>query len=81
MAVITGPLAAPHPVEVCYGSRLHCFWHEADEAPDGFRFCFECKHMFVTPADLLAEHNMHQDWHPATDTGQVFCCPLCTHDW
>ena len=82
---ITGPLTEPHPVEECYGSRLHCFSHDADEAPEGYRFCFECMHMFVTPAELLAEHNrvlagLGID-RCDTDPDRVYCCPFCTHDW
>ena len=54
---ITGPLGDPHPVEVCYRSRLHCHVHDRDEAAVGFRYCLECGHMFATAAELVAAHN------------------------
>jgi hypothetical protein len=83
-AVICGPLAAEHPIEVCYGSELHCLWHEVDEPREGFRYCLECAHMFATASELLAEHNKHLaefGIEPETDPDGVYCCPFCIHDW
>lgn len=47
----------PHPIEACYGSRLHCFSHDMDEPLAGYRICIECRHVFATAGDLLREHN------------------------
>jgi hypothetical protein len=91
---ITGPVAEPHPIEHCYGSRLHCWSHNADEPGEppvslypagGFPvLCFECKHVFRSPAELLAEDNKVLAAFgdaPETDVNRVYCCPLCAHDW
>ena len=83
--VIAGPIAGEHPVEVCYGSVAHCFWHDRDEPGDGYRVCYECRHLFATPGALLAEHNrqlaQYPDQEPETDVSKVHCCPFCIHDW
>lgn len=81
-----GILAVPHPIETCYGSRLHCMIHGVDEPDGGYRSCGECWHVFRTAADLLGEHNrISQQARPGrrdeTDPGRVFCCPFCCHDW
>jgi hypothetical protein len=90
---IAGPIAEPHPADACYGSRLHCWSHDADEPGEpasvcpaqGFPLCcYECRHLFLTAADLLAAHNaeMTRLGLPAeTDAARVFCCPFCIHDW
>lgn len=37
----------PHDQYACYGSRLHCMWHNVDEAePEGSWVCRECWHVF-----------------------------------
>lgn len=83
---IAGPIEVPHPLDECYGSRLHCWNHGADE-PDSpcYRACLECRHVFGSAAELLAAHNEHLDValaeQPETDAGKVSCCPLCTHSW
>lgn len=84
---ITGPLAEPHAIETCYGSRLHCWIHHADE-PDqpSYRACGECFHVYRRAADLLAEHNkvsraIDPDCQDEADPERVWCCPLCTHDF
>ena len=81
-----GPITEPHPIEECYGSKLHCWSHDVDE-PDqpAYISCFECKHVYRSAEELVAEHNKHLDpaWNePAvTDPELVHCCPLCIHDW
>lgn len=82
---IAGPIDVPHPIEACYGSRLHCWSHDIDE-PDlpWYRACFECKHVYRTAAELLAEHNKvlaQYDVEPETDAADIYTCPLCTHDF
>lgn len=71
----------PHSVELCYGSKLHCYWHNEDE-PEAeiFRACLECRHVYQTPADLLAA------WFTETgyqwpDADSVPACAYCGHDW
>ena len=83
--VIAGPITAEHPIEECYGSRLHCWSCNLDEtdAP-AYRACLECKHVFRTAEELLAGHNEHLaefGGEPETDPAKVFCCPLCIHDF
>ena len=55
---IAGPLSTPHPPEICYGSRLHC-WSCGTDEPDKpcFQACFECCHVYRTAQELLDEHN------------------------
>ena len=78
-------LRGEHAAETCHGSQLHCFWHERDEPGEPWHVCFECKHNYLSAADLLAEHNrvlaeMGCD-HRAIRAEAVFCCPFCLHDW
>lgn len=85
MTVIAGPISGPHPVDECYGSKLHCWTCGVDE-PDQpcYRACGECMHVFRSAAELLEGHNKHlavYGMEPATDPDQVFCCPHCVHDW
>lgn len=55
---MAGAITTPHPPEACYGSHLHCYWHDVDEPAEMvYRVCGECKHAFVTADELLAEHN------------------------
>jgi hypothetical protein len=76
---------AEHPVEACYGSPLHCHWHDRDEPGEPFRVCFECRHAFMSAAELLAGHNRqlarYPEIAPEADVAKVFCCPFCLHDW
>jgi hypothetical protein len=81
---ITGPLTAPHPPETCYGSASHCHWHHVDEPGDAFRVCFECRHAYLSAAELLAGHNKvlaELGMSPETDEERVHCCAHCAHDW
>jgi hypothetical protein len=84
LLAITGPLTAPHPPETCYGSALHCYWHNVDEPGDAYRVCFECKHAYLSAADLLAAHNAvlaGMGLEGESDVERVYCCPVCTHSW
>lgn len=78
-------LTAEHEPTACYGSQIHCFWHNVDEPGRSYRVCFECRHAFTTEAALLTEHNKqlarYPELVPETDVVRVFCCPLCLHDW
>lgn len=74
----------PHPPEACYGSPLHCYICNEDEPVSGFLVCFECNHTFVTADELLAEHNKileSLDMSPEKDVSQIFCCPMCLHNF
>lgn len=92
MPEIAGPITATHNIEACYGSRLHCWIHHADEPPEGYRWCLECGHMYVTEAELVAAHNKEMDvlsqFGPgeshlplATSASEIYGCPACAHDW
>lgn len=77
-------LTTEHDPMACMGSLNHCYWHNVDEPGEPFKVCFECRHGFMTPAELLAGHNEHLaefGQPPETDPQQVFCCPMCTHDF
>jgi uncharacterized protein YqjF (DUF2071 family) len=81
---IAGPLAAPHPVEACYGSAIHCWAHNADEPGEAYRVCFECHHAYLSPADLLAAHNAvlaGMGLEAETDVERVLICPACSHNF
>ena len=71
------------PSEAC--GDQHCYTHHVDEPSEpAYRFCYECGHVWRTAAELLAEHNRQLAVYgrpPETDVNQVFCCPLCIHDW
>jgi hypothetical protein len=52
------PITTIHPIEACYGSRLHCFSHNLDESDaNAFRVCLECGHVFTTECDLVSAYN------------------------
>lgn len=78
-------LTTEHDPTACYGSVSHCFWHDVDEPGEPYRVCYECRHAFMTEAELLAEHNRqlarYPELAPETDAARVFCCPFCIHDW
>jgi hypothetical protein len=68
-----------------------CVHHEAEPVPqDCFLICFECKHVFRTAQDLVAEHNAtmaefagpDETWAPVAveQVGEIFSCPMCAHD-
>lgn len=65
----------------CYGSRLHCAWHQEDE-PDGYLRCGECWHSYPTRKALLEAWKFLNDGNPwrASDCDPLFC-PLCIHDF
>lgn len=85
------------PTDACASD--HCYYHHEDEPVhdgDYYHICYECKHAFRTPEELLAAENQLRlaiasdpyDWHggpvpymPETDPGKVFSCPLCNHDF
>jgi hypothetical protein len=78
-------LATTHPLAACPDPGRHCIPHGTDGEPlAGYRWCFECQHMFATASDLLAAHNavlagMGLD--AEGDVERVACCAFCTHDW
>jgi hypothetical protein len=46
--------------------------------------CFECKHAYLSAADLLAAHNAvlaGMGLEGESDVGRVGICPACCHDW
>jgi len=71
----------PHAIELCYGSRLHCQWHDEDEPEtDTSRVCFECNHVYLTAEDLAAafEAVVGYQW---TLEEPIPACPYCSHGW
>jgi hypothetical protein len=77
--------ALPHPLAACTQPDLHCHPHGVDSEPlKGYRWCFECQHMFATAADLLAAHNAvlaGMALEAEGDVGRVHACPFCVHDF
>lgn len=77
----------PHSIEVCYGSDLHCHYHDVDEPVEtAYRVCLECGHAFQSPRELLtaykiAMRDIHEIGTPWPDAGSVPECPYCGHDW
>lgn len=71
----------PHAIELCYGSRLHCHWHDEDETetPES-RACFECNHVYQS-AEELATAWEAETGAPWWGEGPVPGCPYCGHDW
>ncbi len=64
--VIHSLIKERHPITLCYRSRTHCLWHDADE-PDGEWSCLECRHSFARrPPDV-------------DDPGRLWSCAFCTH--
>jgi hypothetical protein len=71
----------PHAIELCYGSRLHCHWHDEDETEtDISRACFECMHVYQT-SDELAEVWRKAMGKPWDSQDPIPFCPYCLHDW
>ena len=71
----------PHAIELCYGSRLHCHWHDEDETEtDESRACFECNHVYRDAGELADafEEVMGYRW---TLDGPIPACPYCAHSW
>lgn len=64
----------------------HCWFHHADENPDGaFIVCGECWHVYRTAADLevayeraIAEMGLPPHYKDAAD---IFFCQECIHDF
>jgi hypothetical protein len=77
----------PHPIEACYGSRLHCHHHDVDEPErNAYRGCLECGHSFQTPRELLVAYKiatraLRDPSEPWPDAANVPACPYCCHDW
>jgi hypothetical protein len=70
-----------HPIEDCYGSRLHCWWHNIDETEtDISRTCFECNHVYKTADDLANawKSEMGIVWNGPEP---IPACAYCGHDW
>ena len=70
------------PTAAC--GDFHCCWHNVDEATEGYRLCYECKHMYLTEAELVAAYFDRMVAVAATkriagDT--IVFCPLCSHDF
>jgi len=69
---------------------LPCGRWEPDRDGD-FLACLECHHVYRTPEDLVAEENNIRrrmgdpelviDGNVREVVGQIYSCPLCTHDW
>jgi hypothetical protein len=71
----------------------YCFIHHEDEPvpQDCFLICYECKHVYRTPQDLVNEHNAAMDmihelgekWTPVTveRVEDIYSCPVCIHDF
>lgn len=79
--ITTQNMTKSHAIEVCYGSRLHCWTHDADEPEAGaYRACLECGHVFQTPGELLAAW-LAELGYPVADAESVPGCPYCSHDW
>jgi hypothetical protein len=65
-----------------------CAFHDADELaditpethPEAVQ-CFECFHVFKTPAEVLFEYNASQFVTRLGSAKDVGFCPLCLHDW
>lgn len=73
--------STPHAIEDCYGSRLHCAWHNVDEPEtDMSRACFECWHVYQT-AEELADAWEAATGSPWTGPGPIPGCAYCGHDW
>lgn len=70
-----------HAIETCYGSRLHCHWHDVDETEtDTSRVCFECNHVYQTASELAKawESEMGSPW---AGPEPIPACAYCGHDW
>jgi hypothetical protein len=87
-------ITVPHPIEDCYGSRLHCHGCEVDELFDletAFAVCGECRHVYQTREDLAREFLInHPDFDAYLNHGkpiavpaarEIFFCPICIHDF
>lgn len=74
-------MTVPHAIELCYGSRLHCHWHNVDEPEtETSRACFECNHVYLTAAELADawERETGSRW---TEDESIPGCAYCLHDW
>jgi hypothetical protein len=84
---MTGTEPTGEPWPFAWPPNEHCYSHNAHEPiPEKYyRICGECWHVFVTPEELMAEHNNRLDEVGAPLGGctvdQIPCCPLCTHDF
>lgn len=79
-----GTREVPHGQEACYGSRLHCAWHQVDEPGQGAcQTCLECGHAYMTEADLIAAWNAEwgQCGHDREPGELPPGCAFCGHDW
>jgi hypothetical protein len=83
---LTAGVITPHDQTGCYGSRLHCHWHNADEPAKGtYRTCQECGHVYQSADDLIkawAEQwkSSGEPWAIAS-AENIPCCAFCAHDW
>jgi hypothetical protein len=87
-------------LDTCPGHPDWCYGHNAVEPiPEGvipYLCCFECKHAYLTEAELVAEHNKivtemneysarHELPNPViplvTSAEFIYTCPLCIHDF
>jgi hypothetical protein len=74
------PITSVHPIEMCYGSRLHCFSHNTDESDtDAFRVCLECGHVFASAQDLIHAYNAFLKILSAQEL--MFPTPVCSPEW
>lgn len=79
-------IITPHEIELCYGSPIHCHWHNVDESQtESYRICFECNHTYATSDDLItAWVKQWESWNETIiviDPNTIPSCAFCTHDW
>ena len=85
----------PHDITLCYGSPLHCWSHDEDEADHPcFIWCFECKHVYRDEGELRREWLDNYPEDPEGNWGaslvkpaeappaeEIWFCPLCMHSF
>lgn len=70
-------------------SPWFCWSHyQLEEPPDGSTIlqCFECKHVFTSPDELVRGHlaiyaEMGIPLQEPISVDDVFACPMCAHDF
>lgn len=58
-----------------------CHMFETFDGGEPYEVCFECGHVFRTPAEIVAEYERDVDWIWDRAPSEIPFCPMCLHDW